>query len=470
MRPMSKIIPSFCKNEDGSFVTAVAVITPLLFIAGGMALDVANTTSLKERMQASADSVSLVVATRMANGELALPDAENFAHDLLAAQMASFNDRYTELNHTADIDVDETVDGSVTTWTVNIRASAEIKSNGLSAVIGRDRMDVSINSASKTSNEEVQGAFSMDIVVDVSGSMYWPTDEAEAIQDILNEDRGDASRISANIYEAHYIYGLSENQIQLIIGNYDTDDCDDVASSSSDRVAFLQSIGESPSTDAQTAYNYCYGPAYAGEKNDALDILDHWDEVFANVAPSKLRLLKTAASTMLGQMAAADPEAQYVRTGAVSYQSFQDEDISIQWGVNHTNSFIDELSAGGGTSSTDAMDLAFDKLKLADGTEISAHQAKNGQIPDRFIVFMTDGSNNHTIDDTLTQNICDQAKNDGIDIFSVAFAAPQRGQNLLNYCATSSDYYFEPETAEQLIDVFEYIGSHSTKSLTRLTN
>lgn len=447
-----------------------AILTPVLFIAGGMALDIANTMSLKERMQASADSVSLVVATRMASGELELHEAENFAQDLLAAQMATYNDRYIELNHTSNVDVDEIIDGNVTTWTVAIRSAADIKSNGLSAVVGRDKMDVTIESSSTTSNEQVQGAFSMNIVVDVSGSMYWPTDEAEAIQDILNEDRGDASRISANIYEAHYVYGLNESQIQFIIGNYDTDDCDDVLSSNSDRVAFLLSIGESPSTNTQTAYNYCYGPAYAGEKNDALDILDHWDDVFANVGASKLRMLKTAASTMLGQMETADPKAKYVRTGAVSYQSFQDEEIDIAWGVNHTNTFIEDLSADGGTSSTDAMDLAFDTLKLSDGTEISAHQAMNGQIPERFIVFMTDGSNNHNADDNLTKAICDQAKNDGIGIFSVAFAAPERGQNLLSYCASSAGHYFEPETADELVAVFEYIGDHTTKTLTRLTN
>lgn len=470
MRPLSTIIPDFCKHEKGSFVSVAAILTPVLFIAGGMALDIANTMSLKERMQASADSVSLVVATRMAAGDLALSDAESFAEDLFSAQMATYNDRYTELNYISNIDADEIVDGSVTTWNVSILASANIKTTGLSSIFGRDQMSVSINSASTTSNEQVQGAFSMNIVVDVSGSMYWPTDQAEAIQDILNEDRRDASRISANIYEAHYVYGLNETQIQFIIGNYDTDDCDDVVSSSSDRVAFLQSIGESPSTDSQTAYNYCYGPAYAGEINDALDILDHWDDVFANIDASKLRMLKTAASTMLSQMEAADPEAIYVRTGAVSYQSFQDEEIDIAWGVNHTNTFIEDLSAGGGTSSTDAIDLAFDTLKLSDGTEITAHQSINGQIPERFIVFMTDGSNNHTSDDTLTKAICDQAKSDGVGIFSVAFAAPERGQDLLSYCASSSDHYFEPETADELVAVFEYIGDHTTKTLTRLTN
>jgi Flp pilus assembly protein TadG len=467
---LSKIVRNFCNHEEGSIITTAAILIPMLFIAGGMALDIANTASIKERLQSSADSVSLVVATRMASGDLSVHDADQFAQSLFSAQMATFNDRYTELDYSSEINATETIDGSVTTWNVVIQATANIQTTSLSSLIGRDRMNVTINSGSTTSNEEVQGAFSMVIVVDVSGSMYWPTDQAIAMQSILSEDRGDASRVSANLYDAYHVYGLSEAQIQFIIGNYDVDDCEDVTTSNSDRVAFLNSIGISPSTDSQTAYSYCYGPAYAAEKGGAQNILDNWDAVFANIDASKLRLLKTAASTMLSQMQVADPGQEYVRTGSVSYQSYKVSDTELEWGVNHTNGFIEGLSAGGGTSSTDAMDWAYDSLKTSDGTEITAHQVKNGQVPDRFIVFMTDGSNNYSSDDVATKNICDQAKNDGISIFSVAFAAPSGGQALLNYCATSSDYYFEPETADQLVDVFEYIGSHSTKTLTRLTN
>lgn len=456
-------------DERGSFVIAAAFGLPMLFIAGGMALDISNTMSLKERMQSAADSTSLTVTTRMATGNLSIEDAESLASNLFAAQVTKYNDRYVQLGYDADIDVTEVVDGSITTWRVVINADASIKTTGLSSLVGMDVMDVSINSSATTSNEEVQGAFSMAVVVDVSGSMYWPTDQAAAMQSILSEDRGDASRASTNIYEAHYLYGLEQGQIQFIIQNYDVDDCEDVAAYNSDRSNFLSSIGEPTTTDSQTAYNYCYGPAYAAEKVGADNLLDNWDEVFANVDASKLRLLKTAASTMFNQMTEADPEAKYVRTASASYNTNMTGNIEFAWGVSHSNNFIENLSANGGTASTDAMDWAFDTLKLSDGTEISEHESMNGQVPDRFIVFMTDGSNNHGADDVATKAICDQAKSDGIDIFSVAFAAPTRGQNLLNYCATSSDYYFEPETADELIDVFEFIGSQTMKTLTRLT-
>ena len=42
----------------------------------------------------------------------------------------------------------------------------------------------------------------------------------------------------------------------------------------------------------------------------------------------------------------------------------------------------------------------------------------------RFMIFMTDGDNNYSSDDTETKALCDQYKADGIEIYSVAFEAP----------------------------------------------
>ena len=81
-------------DERGSFVIAAAFGLPMLFIAGGMALDISNTMSLKERMQSAADSTSLTVTTRMATGNLSIEDAESLASNLFAAQVTKYNDRY----------------------------------------------------------------------------------------------------------------------------------------------------------------------------------------------------------------------------------------------------------------------------------------------------------------------------------------------------------------------------------------
>ncbi len=457
------------RDRNGNFVMSLAILAPCLFVAGGMAIDVTNTMTLKEHLQSAADGTNLTVAKRISSGELDLDDAEDFAEDYMNSQLSALNERYNQLSYDVSAEISEVVDGNITTWNLALKAQANMQSNALSNLIGKELMTVSVNSGSTTSTEVTQGAFSMSVVIDVSGSMAWPTDEAVTMQGLLNDSRANAGRVSASLYEAHYIYGLSEEQILFIMQNYSVNDCRDVEDNYNDRVEFLQSIGESVSTDADLAYNYCYHPAYAAKKGDAETIFANWELVFANIDASKIRLLKDAASNMLDQMAAADPEEKYVRTGAVTYQSFLDDQIDLEWGITDTKNFINDLKANGGTSSTDAMDWAFENLKRSNSTEETEHYQKNGQQPDRFIVFMTDGENNYNSDDTATQNICDEAKSEGIEIYTVAFAAPEDGQALLSYCATSSDHYFEPETASQLVDVFEYIGSKTTNTLTRLT-
>ena len=65
--------------------------------------------------------------------------------------------------------------------------------------------------------------------------------------------------------------------------------------------------------------------------------------------------------------------------------------------------------------------------------------ASNGRpAPRRHIVFMTDGDNNYTSADTETKATCETAKAAGVQIFSVAFMAPSKGQKLLQYCASST--------------------------------
>ena len=66
------------KSKDGNFALLTAVIAPVVLVAGGLALDVANMNSLKGRLQAASDSVALVIATRIAKGNLSVDEAEAY--------------------------------------------------------------------------------------------------------------------------------------------------------------------------------------------------------------------------------------------------------------------------------------------------------------------------------------------------------------------------------------------------------
>ncbi|MDO6965374.1 vWA domain-containing protein [Rhizobium alvei] len=181
----------------------------------------------------------------------------------------------------------------------------------------------------------------------------------------------------------------------------------------------------------------------------------------------KITALRMAATNLMTQLASADPSNVLVRTAAVSYNSAMQSPIALTWGETHTKSYISALTATGGTDSTEAFKTAYNAL--AASSEDSAHAATNGQVPSKYIVFMTDGDNNYTSADTATKQWCDKARTAGIEVYSVAFMAPSRGQALLSYCATTSAHYFAAENADDLNAAFEYIGERATQTATRLT-
>lgn len=181
----------------------------------------------------------------------------------------------------------------------------------------------------------------------------------------------------------------------------------------------------------------------------------------------KITALRIAATNLMDQLSASDPDTALVRTAAVSYNSGMQTPVSMKWGESHVKTYISTLTADGGTDSGLAFKTAYQAVVAS--SENTAHMNKNGQIPSKYIVFMTDGDNNYTSADTETKKWCDLARTNGIEVFSVAFMAPTRGQQLLSYCATTSAHYFAAENADDLNAAFEYIGERATETATRLT-
>lgn len=178
---------------------------------------------------------------------------------------------------------------------------------------------------------------------------------------------------------------------------------------------------------------------------------------------SKMESLQTAVGSMITTLQTNDPDKKYVRIGAVAYSSNMWGVQPIKWNLNKANDYVQDMHAGGGTDSSDAVNKAYVKLKKP--SEQTKHMNKNGQVPDLIMVFMTDGDNNNSSDDTATINTCNQAKAYGIEIYTVAFQAPSNGQALLSNCATDSAHYFEPADTAELIAAFQNIGANSAEKL-----
>lgn len=181
----------------------------------------------------------------------------------------------------------------------------------------------------------------------------------------------------------------------------------------------------------------------------------------------KINSLKTAVGALADQFETSDPNHEYIRTGAISYSSSAFTPTPLAWGTSGVKTYVNALSASGGTNSGNAFKTAYQALSAA--TETAAHVAKTGLTPAKYIVFMTDGANDNTNIDTTTKAWCDAAKAEGIKVYSVAFVAPDRGKQLLSYCSSGTGYYFAAENVTQLITAFQLIASKTSKLSNRLT-
>lgn len=80
-------------------------------------------------------------------------------------------------------------------------------------------------------------------------------------------------------------------------------------------------------------------------------------------------------------------------------------------------------------------------------------------------ILMTDGAFNTDYmsgGDSFThaQNFCDAMKDEGIVIYTVAFQAPQQGQNILNYCSSGTGFAFSASNGDELADAYDAIANN----------
>ncbi len=178
---------------------------------------------------------------------------------------------------------------------------------------------------------------------------------------------------------------------------------------------------------------------------------------------TKMDSLQTAVNGMITDLKAADPEEKYIRMGAVAYSNDMWPHLNTNWDLDEANAYVQNMNAGGGTDSSDAINKAYTQLMQA--TEQSEHLNKNGQEPRLVLIFMTDGDNNDPSGDTSTINTCNSAKAHGVEIYTVAFKAPKKGEELLSNCASSASHYFEPQNNDEMIEAFKSIGDNVAESL-----
>jgi Flp pilus assembly protein TadG len=405
---------SLAKDRAGNFGIMTAILIPVLLALGGAAVDLTHVMEEKNKLQALADSATLAAAAAMADkGTMTANDAQNLAKSFLLGPQKE-----------------------------DIRNSGLPVAEQEAAIAKLEKDTAALATISTTSNTAARYEVGMTSAYDVPLS---------GLTSLLGFT---TMRVSVQSKSAS---GREGNALSMYLA-----------------------LDESGSMAWDTTTVDAANPT----KQESYDCTVNWwqPKTCTRNVPnylSKMLSLKTAAAVMFAELKKADPSSGLIRVGADSYDDKTKAEQKIEWGTTAVSTYVNKLPTvpEGGTDASGAMTNALAALKAANATEKTAHDGKHNTSFERFIVLMTDGemtgnssSWNKTLD-TKVRGICEDAKKDGIKIYTIAFMAPDKGKSLLEYCSSGKDeYYYEPDDMTTLVKSFGEIARKAAKTGTRLTN
>ncbi|MEM1149358.1 MAG: pilus assembly protein TadG-related protein [Pseudomonadota bacterium] len=132
------------------------------------------------------------------------------------------------------------------------------------------------------------------------------------------------------------------------------------------------------------------------------------------------------------------------------------------------DAYVDALPTGGGTAGH--LGVAWGRYLVAPewspvwpvtSAPIDYHEPDGRKI----IIMMTDGQFNRTYHGGLgtsfnqAKDHCDRAKEQGVIIYTISFDAPADAQAALDYCSSGTDYSFEVNNGQEILDAYTAIAN-----------
>lgn len=174
-QPNSKKFRSFLRKEDGNFTMVAAVLLPLCFAAGSLAVDFSNAVSMKTRLQNAADGAALATASQLAAKKITVLEAKAYAENFFNGLIAKEGDNNNGFLATPVATITPLGSGTSLAWTVKVASTGSQNLTPMAKFVGQDKMDVKVSAVS-SSSLETNNPLSMVLVLDRSGSMGWNAD------------------------------------------------------------------------------------------------------------------------------------------------------------------------------------------------------------------------------------------------------------------------------------------------------
>ncbi len=168
----------------------------------------------------------------------------------------------------------------------------------------------------------------------------------------------------------------------------------------------------------------------------------------------KLNVLKEATKQLFAEIDSSVRNKtsieKYLRTGMSAFSNVLAAEQAMSWGFIDVEQAIDGLVAGGTTNSAVALENAYKQIKDDRAYRQSVDPTFNLATLDEFVIFMTDGENTAggipEILDEDSYETCLTMRDDGIEVYAVAFTAPTKGQLLLIDCASWDNQSVDAES------------------------
>jgi len=168
-------------DRGGNFGIMTAIMVPVLFGAAGLAIDVSSMMLSQRELQEATDSAALAAATALANEKTDEAGAKSLAKDFVAGQLAQLlakNSIQGSIKDATNVTVTTTANGTKSKiFKVDVNTSFNLPLSPLMRVFGKTTQTISATSSGENGQTDTQGALSMYLVLDRSGSMSFITDQ-----------------------------------------------------------------------------------------------------------------------------------------------------------------------------------------------------------------------------------------------------------------------------------------------------
>lgn len=410
MRPVN--IRSDWRGSDGQVAILFALtLFPIVLIAG-FAIDFQILTTNKSKAQSSLDS-AVIAGTRAYQDGASESEVISTVRSYFSTLMST--NEFPLVCTAANVIIDDT----------DVRATTDCTMDTyLSKIADINTLSFDVDTATTYGIGKVDVAFVFDISGSMDGTRMTDLKLAarDAVDTLLVEDPKEGHEDDVRLSMVAYNGSLNA-------GPY-----------------FASATGQAPE---QTYYYYYNGRWYAYNYSTTCVFEREGTEAFTDAAPGS---------------------GQYVEAADVSRRNDcgDSEPLPLTSTKQPLYDYITALQAGGNTAGH--LGVAWGWYTISPNwasvfPEASAPLSYDEPDSAKALVLMTDGAFN-TVGDSANGNstwqakqLCDKAKAAKIRIYSVAFQAPEAGREVLEYCSSGSDYFFRPESGQELKDAYQSIAS-----------